>query len=140
MERLPQQKEKQPLIHRRCVSNLWLTMKRTSLGCLATGGKRNARQIPKTCPLHNIFFLEAGCGLTNHTFGLTARFPFLGGEFPKVMKVIGAPGLLEVGFLSFFLASLGPQAPGKRGTQPSSNHKSSFFLLFLNLFYGEGSP
>ena len=55
--------------------------------------------------------------VTNHTFGLTARFPFLGGEFPKVMKVIGAPGLLEVGFLSFFLASLGPQAPGKRGIQ-----------------------
>ena len=25
MERLPQQKEKQPLIHRRCVSNLWLS-------------------------------------------------------------------------------------------------------------------
>jgi hypothetical protein len=67
--------------------------------------------------------LEAGCGLTNHTFGLTARFPFLGGEFPKVMKVIGAPGLLEVGFLSFFLASLGPQAPGKRGTQPSRKNQ-----------------
>ena len=31
--------------------------------------------------------------------------------------------LLEVGFLSFFLASLGPQAPGKRGTQPSSGKK-----------------
>ena len=46
-----------PIHQTACKRRALNRMKRTSLGCLATGGKRNARQIPKTCPLHNIFFL-----------------------------------------------------------------------------------